>query len=142
MFLFKRKKISYIQEMCEQLKIFMLQYIKDYPMSSNIVIPIFSNAEKMLKSNSERDIIKLLKSNNINIECAILNIIQNFAMAELKPKSGVDFLKSSNDDYALELYNYTNVLKLEKGYISKQQFEENKMLGVKMSLQSPLGNWF
>ena len=141
MCLFKRKKTSYIEEMRKQLKAFMLQYIKDYPMASDTVIPIFSNVEEMLKNSSERDITKLLKSNNINVECAILNIIQNFAMAELKPKSGVDFLKSS-DDYALELYNYTNALKLEKGYISKEQYEENKMLGVKMSLQSPLGNWF
>lgn len=138
--LFSRTKTNYVGEMREYVKSFMLQYIKEYPCSSDVVIPIFSNANEMIKGLSEKDLQKSMKTNGVNIECGALNIIQNFAMTELKPKSGVDFLK--NEDYALDLYNYVNELKYQKGYISKVQFEENKMLATKMSLQSPLGSWF
>ena len=137
---FNREKTNYVGEMLEYIKNFMLIYIKEYPSASDVVIPIFSNAEQMVRGLSEKQISKMMKSNNVNIECGVLNIIQNFAMTELKPKSGVDFLRG--DDYAYDLYNYVNEYKYDNGYISKSQFEENKMLATKLSLQSPLGSWF
>ncbi|MBQ5321583.1 MAG: hypothetical protein J6K88_05980 [Oscillospiraceae bacterium] len=137
---FNREKTNYVGEMREYIKKFMLKYIKEYPSASDVVIPIFSNAEQMVRGLSEKQISKMMKTNNVNIECGALNIIQNFAMTELEPKSGVDFLRG--DNYAYDLYNYVNEYKYANGYISKLQFEENKMLATKLSLQSPLGSWF
>ena len=138
--LFNRTKTNYVGEMREYVKSFMLQYIKEFPSASDVVIPIFSNADEMIRGLSEKEISKSMRTNRVNVECGALNIIQNFAMTELKPKSGVDFL--SKEDYALKLYNYVNELKFNKGYISRAQFDENKMLSTKLSLQSPLGSWF
>jgi hypothetical protein len=137
--LFNRKKTNYVGEMRDYLKQFMLQYIKNNPHAADIVIPVFSNVETMIRGLSEKELGKMLKANNVNIECGVLNIVQNFAMTELKAKSGVEFLNS--DDYARDLYKFVNDLKYKKGYISKQQHEENEMLGVKLSLQNPFGGW-
>lgn len=136
--LFNREKTNYVGEMREYIKNFMVQYINEFPLSSDDVIPIFSDAEQMIRGLSERKISKIMRLNHVNIECGVLNIIQNFAMTRLEPKSCVDFLGS--DDKAYDLYNCVNKCKYNKGYISKQQFEENKMLATKLSLQSPLGS--
>ena len=138
---FNKAKTNYVGEMRECVKDFMLRYIKEFPSSGDVVIPIFSEAEQMIRGLSEKEVSKMMKDNHVNVECGALNIIQNFAMTNLKPKSAVDFLKGSDDD-ALKLYNYVNQYKYDKGYITKQQFEENKSLGTKLSLQSPLGGWF
>ena len=138
--LFDWNKTNYLGEMRSFLKDFMMRYIKEYPRSSDTVIPIFSDAEMMIRGWFEREISKMLKKNSVNIECAVLNIVQNVAMHSLKPKAGVDFIK--DEDFVFDLYNYVNKVKFVKGYISKQQYEENEELGVKMSLQSPLGMWF
>lgn len=132
---FNRQKTNYVGEMREYIKSFMLKYIKEYPLASDVVIPIFSNAEQMVGSLSEKEISKIIKTHNVNIECGALNIIQNLAMTELELKSGVDFLKG--DNYTYDLYNYINEYKYDRGYISESQFEENKMLATKLSLQPP-----
>lgn len=137
--LFDWNKTNYLDEMQDFLKGFMLKYVKEHPCSSDTVIPIFSDAEMMMRGWSEREIGKMLKKNCTNVECAVLNVVQNMAMHNLKPKSGADFIKG--DDHVLDLYNYVNRLKLERRYISKQQFEENEELGLRMSLQPPLGMW-
>ena len=134
-------KTNYVGEMIEYLKHFMLGYIKEHPEASDDVIPIFSNANEMLKGTSENEIRKSMKHNNVNIECGVLNIVQNFAMTELNPKSAAEFLKKT-DDHALNLYKYVNDLKYKKGYISKQQYDENSLLATKLSLNAPLGSWF
>lgn len=138
--IFNRTKTNFRYEMSEYVKCFMLQYINDFPLASDVVIPIFSNANEMIKGLSEKDLRKAMRSNGVNIECAALNTMQNFAMVELKPKPCVDFLTKEDD--ALSLYRYINNLKYMKGYISKRQFDENEMLATKLSVQSPLGNWF
>ena len=138
--IFKSKKTNYRVEMIEYVRSFMLSYIKEFPTAADAVIPIFSNANEMLKSVSEKDIRKMMESNRVNVECGALNIIQNFAMTELKPQSAVSFLKGEN--YPFALYNYINERKYNKGYISKQQYDENAMLATKLSIHSPLGGWF
>ena len=134
-------KTNYLGEMREYLKHFMLGYIKDFPEASDVVMPIFSNANEMLKESSENEIRKSTRQNKVNIECGVLNIVQNFAMTELKPKSAVEFIKNT-DDHALNLYKYVNDLKYKKGYISKQQYDENALLATKLSVNAPLGSWF
>ena len=126
---------NYCQEMREILKNYMLQYIKDNPSSGDAVIPIFSDAEVMIRRSSEKQLCKMMKKNHVNAECGVLNILQNFAMVNLSPQPALDYLLDDNP--VLELYNAINELKLQKGYISQRQYEENKMLGVKLSLQSP-----
>lgn len=142
--LFNFKKTNYRSEMIEYTRNFMLKYIKEFPNASDDVIPVFSNVNEMLKLASEKDVRKTIKSNSVNVEHATLNIIQNFAMYEIKPQSAVDFLRGAvkYENYILDLYKFVNKLKFKKGYISKQQFEENEQLAVNLSIQSPLGNWF
>ena len=139
--LFKRIKTNYVDEMREYVKNFMLRYIKEFPSSSDDVIPIFSDAEQMIGNLSEKQISKMMKVNQVNIECGALNIIQNFAMTRLEPKRVEDFIRGDNSS-AYSLYNYVNKFKYDNGYISKQQFDENAMLATKLSLKSPLGGWF
>ena len=138
---FNKAKTNYVSEMREYVKSFMLEYIKEFPMSSDVVIPIFSDAELMIRGLSEKEISKMMRVNHVNVECGALNIIQNFAMTKLEPKSGVDFLMS-NDNHAYDVYKYVNKYKYNRGYITKQQFDENELLATKLSLQSPLGGWF
>ena len=61
-------------------------------------------------------------------------------MVEMKPKSATSFILG-DDNSAFELYNYVNNLKYEKGYISKQQYDDNALLATKLSLDSPFGSW-
>ena len=82
-----------------------------------------------------------MKVNQVNVECGALNIIQNFAMTSLEPKSVENFICGNNSN-VYSLYNYVNKFKYDKGYISKQQFDENAMVATKLSLKSPLGSWF
>lgn len=138
--IFNKKKTNYVGEMRDYVRDFMLKYIKEFPSSADDVIPIFSDVECFIRNLSEKEIYKMMKTNSVNIECGALNIIQNFAMTKLEPKSAVDFLISN--DTILDLYNYVNEAKYNKGYISKQQFDENANLATKLSLQSPLGRWF
>ena len=137
---FNKSKTNYAEEMREYIKNFMLQYIKEFPLSSDEVIPIFSDAEQMIRGFSEKEVSKMMKVNRVNVECGALNIIQNFAMTRLEPKSGVELIRDDNHPY--DLYNYVNKYKYNRGYISKQQFDENALLATKLSLQSPLGGWF
>ena len=108
------------------------------------MIPIFSKANEMIKGLSEKEVRKSIKDNCVNVECGALNIIQNFAMAEIKPVSPVDFIKGvvKKENHALELYQHINGLKYKKGYITKQQFDENELLATQLSIQDPFGNLF
>ena len=136
---FFSKKTNYSVEMREYLKDFMLQYIKDFPRSSDDVIPIFSNVNELIKHSSERELKKAMTIKKVNVECAALNYIQNFAMTEMKPKRATAFLNDEN--HVLDLFDYVNDLKYKKGYISKQQFDDNHMAAFKLSVESPLGRW-
>ena len=139
---FFRQKTEYAREMRECLKEFMLSYIKDNPVAADDVVPIFSDAELILRRFSEKEIAKTMRANNVNVECCALNILQNVAMHAIKQQSATNFLKGYDRDYAYELYKHVNDLKLEKGYISKQQYEENDLVATKMAIKSPLSNWF
>ena len=103
--LFNFKKTNYRSEMIEYTRNFMLKYIKEFPNASDDVIPVFSNVNEMLKLASEKDVRKTIKSNSVNVEHATLNIIQNFAMYEIKPQSAVDFLRGAvkYENYILDL---------------------------------------
>lgn len=138
---FFKPKTNYTREMREYLKEYMLSYIKDNPFSADDVVPIFSDAELIIRKLSERKISKAMRVNNIGVECCALNILQNVAMAAIKQQSATDFLKSYDKDYAYELYKCVNDLKLEKGYINEQQYEENNLIATKIAIKSPLGNW-
>ena len=139
--LFNRSKTNNVGEMQKYVKEFMLLYIKEFSSDSDDVIPIFSEVELMIRGLSEKEVNKMLKVNHVNVEGGTLNIIQNFAMTKLEPKSGADFILGK-DNSALRLYNYVNKYKYDKGYINKKQFDDNAMLATKLSLRSPLGGWF
>lgn len=139
MWLFSGRKNNYKTELREQIKSFMIDYIRKYPNSADDVLPIFSQADSLVQNLSGRKIYKSVKCQGHSVEKLSLNIIQNCAMMALNPKSGIDYLQCN--DYVHSLYDYVNELKFEKGFIGRQQFEENKMLGTQLSLVSPLGGW-
>lgn len=116
------RKTYYAEEMLEHLKRFMLNYIKDNPRASDTVVPIFSNAERMIRGFRERDIQKTLQREGVPLECMVLNVIQNWAMTELKQKSGSDFILG--DNHAYDLYRHVNDVKLQKGYINQKQYDD------------------
>ena len=137
---FKRVDTNYRQQMQEIMKTYMLQYIKQFPENSHDAVPIFFFFFLMVRNSSEQEISKTLKKSNLTVESGALNIIQNNALVRIREKSGSDFVLgalSTHKDVAYELYEYINDIKLKKGFISKKQYEENSMVGVKASLKTP-----
>ena len=63
-------------------------------------------------------------------------------MTRIQAKPATDFIRSAilqeDENYAFKLYNDINKLKLEKGYISQKQYDDNELLGINLSMQSPL----
>ena len=138
-------KTNYKETMRSCLKNIMLDLVKSDPEFGNAVVPIISDAELMIRQQSENELAKGIRENHVNVECAALNILQNCAMYSIKPKSTYDYLSSAihgEEDYANRLFDYVNKLKFEKGYISKEQYDENALLATKLSISSPLGDWF
>ena len=139
---FFKPKTNYVGEMHAYLKEYMLSSIKENPGAADSIVPIFSDAELMLRELPEREIAKTMRVNGVNVECCALNILQNVAMTKITQQSPTDFLKGETEDPALQLYREINEIKLEKKYISKRQYEENELLAAKLSLKAPLGSWF
>ena len=133
MFDFFKKKDSLITELVEMIS----NFESTCPVGG--VGYVFGQSKKMAKKLSVRDVKNEMYGSNTTLEAIALNIIQNCAMLNIKPQSASNFLLCDNKE--LELYDYINLLKLEKKYISDEQFEENKLLGVKMSMVPPLGTW-
>ena len=141
---FFKPKTDYSREMRECLKEYMLSYIKDNPFAADTVVPIFSDAELIIRGLPEKEIAKTIRANDINVECCALNILQNVAMTEIKQVSSKDFLlrtRPEEQDHAYELFNHINKLKLDKGYIDKQQYDDNQLVATKLAMKSPLNNW-
>lgn len=141
---FFKPKTDYCREMRECLKEYMLSYIKDKPFAADTVVPIFSAAELMIRRLPEKEIAKTMRVNGINVECCALNILQNVSMTEIKQVSSRDFLlrtRPEDQDHAYELFNHINKLKLDKGYIDKQQYDDNQLVATKLAMKSPLGSW-
>lgn len=140
----KITKTDYRREMRECLMEYMLSYINDNPFAADAVVPIFSDAELIIRRLPEKEISKTIRVNNINVECCALNILQNVAMTEIKQVSTRDFLSRTSpdeQDHAYELFSHVNKLKLDKGYIDKQQYDDNQHVATKLAIKSPLGTW-
>ena len=138
--LFRKPKTDIKKEMLDSINSFMVKYATSNEGEIENVAYIFAHAIQMINTPSERQLAKSIDSNGVTPGCAALNILQNCAMAEIKQVSGVDFINGC-DDGAYEFYNAVNEEKLVKGYISKGQYEENKLLGTKLHLSPPGGFW-
>ena len=90
---------------------------------------------KTLKHLSAGEIIIGMEENNVSLELAALNILQNCAMLYIKPASSASDLLLSDDD-ASQLYNYLNDEKQKRGLITNEQYEENKNLCIKIRMGS------
>ena len=137
---FFKPKTNYAAEMRECLKECMLLYIKDNPLAADAVVPIFSDAELIIRRLPEREIAKTMRANGVNVECCALNILQNVSMTEIKQVSSRDFLlraRPEEKDHAYELFIYVNKVKLDKGYIDKQQYDDNQLTATKLAINSP-----
>lgn len=138
----KKRNSNFKQEMRNILKKYMLQYITDNPSSSDVVVCIFSDAEMYIRRLTDKEINVILKSGYVSAEFGALNIVQNFAMAKIQPRSATDIMldgfHSDNIDYAYNLYNYINKIKLQNGYISKDQYDENAELAIEIALNSSI----
>lgn len=142
---FFNRKTDYRGEMRECLMEYMLSYINDNPTAGDTVVPIFSDSELIIRRLPKKEIAKAIRVNGINAECCALNILQNVAMTEIKQVSFRDFLRCTmpeEQDHAYELFNHINKLKLDKGYIDQQQYEDNRLTATKLAIKSPLGSWF
>lgn len=138
------RKTDYHREMRECLMEFMLSYINDNPFAADTVVPIFSDAELIIRRLPEKEIAKTMRVNNTNVECCALNIVQNVAMSSIQQVSSRDFLSRTSpeeQDHAYELFNHINKLKLDKGYIDKQQYDDNWRVATRLAMKSPLGSW-
>ncbi|MBR1532575.1 MAG: hypothetical protein IJ643_11005 [Eubacterium sp.] len=112
--------------------------IKEYlsvNQSNNTAKKIYKKAIKMVKHLSAGDIITEMEENNVSLELAALNILQNCAMLYIKPASSASDLLFSDDD-ASKLYNYLNDEKQKRGLITNEQYEENKNLCIKIRMGS------
>ena len=136
--IFKHEETNNKEMMLSYISEYMGYYASNHQSEADEVAYIFANAIQMINASSEKTLTKSTHSNNATPESAALNILQNCAMSEIKPISGVSFLlEDSNGPF--DLYNSINEEKLNRGYISKSQYEENKKLGNRRHLASPLG---
>ena len=127
---FKRQKDHDIpQEMADYLQRFFMGYVTEAPDDMQDVDDIFAQALALIRSLSPKEAAAGLRSNHVGVECAVLNILQNCAMVEIKPSDPNDILFGPEDPGALSLYMAVNAEKLRLGYIDTAQYEANKRLG-------------
>jgi hypothetical protein len=136
----KKSESDIKTQMLDCISAFMGKYATDNQGNIEDVAYIFAHAIQMINALSNRQLTKAMHSNNVNAECGALNTLQNCAMTEIKPVSGVDFITGCEDG-PYKLYRAINDEKLNKGYISKAQYDENEMLGTKLHLIPPGGVW-
>lgn len=127
-FFSSKKYNNILHDMKDYLCKFMAEYAVESPESMPDVAGIFANTQIMLDSLSPKDIKKAIKANGVTAECGVLNIIQNYAMYEIKSTTEKDLLFGEKDE-AYDLYIYVNEKKLKLNYISNEQYQDNKRLG-------------
>lgn len=132
------KKTNYKDQIEDIIKNRMLKMMDDDVNKSDRLMPVFSNAELMIRDLSEKELVRMMKQNNINnVELLALNILQNWAMSEIIVVDQRTFIMSNDsDDPAFEYFNEINNEKLEKGYITQKQYDDNKLMGVKIKTGS------
>ncbi len=139
---FNRHKTYYKEEMRACLKEFMINYIKEKPSSVDTVMQICSEIDSALQSSSEKDIRKTLLVDSANVEFATLSLIYNVAIRTIQPKdrdsAGHDIIFGGNPAY--ELCRDVNKIKLDRGYISKFEYDENNIAATMACAISPFGN--
>lgn len=123
----------------ESVRKYMLKYAEENPQDMDTAVGIFDGARMMIKNASAKEISQLMKNEDVTAEFAALNVLQNCAMIHIKPTGFIDYVGSAlrerrEEDIVHDLYNWINKQKLEKGYISQKQFEENEHVGVMIRL--------
>ena len=120
-----------IQDMKDCLSRFMVRYATENPNDMENVAGIFANAHMMINTMTPKDAKQALGQNGVNAECGVLNIIQNYAMSEIESTPMSSWLYGGeSDNGAFDLYMFVNDLKLNLGYISEEQYHDNKRLGT------------
>ena len=97
---------------------------------------IFAEVVGYCESASNSQLKREMKSMGVGSHAAMLNIVQNVAMSiYMQNMNNTDYLMGFNEqlNMAEEVYNYVNDTKLEKGYISKLQHEENRRLLIQIA---------
>jgi hypothetical protein len=120
------------REMLDSIDNFMVKYGKEYGNDIAPVAYIFSESKKMLLSESENNLEKILKENKTTAEAGALNILQNHAMLEIKYTTLQDAVKGNCDSGPSDLYSAINKEKYKKGFITKQQYDEAEELAYKL----------
>ena len=116
-----------VKQIIEIMSSTMERYNSDNPKnkaSSNVL----KKAIKTVKSLSANDVKAGMETNNVGLELAALNILQNCAMLYIKPASSPK--EMFDDDDALDIYNYINDVKLKKQLITSEQYKENNKMGA------------
>lgn len=125
------EKTDLLKCMKDYLSEFMGEYMADHHDDMPNIAGIFANTRIMLNSMSEKDIKDAMRQNGVTAECAVLNILQNHAMAQIEPVPMSAWLYGGDSDGgAFDLYMAINEEKLRLGCIGVDQYEDNKRLGV------------
>ena len=122
------KETDILQEMKDFLEKFMTKYASENPDDMEALAGVFANARMMVNSLTPKDAKKAMKQNGVDAACGVLNILQNYAMTEIRPESMRDILYGEEGE-AYNLYMNINDEKLRLGYISKEQHQDNKRVG-------------
>ncbi len=130
--------MSLNKELVLQISDIIDKTIQDYlsvNQNNRIVKKIHKKATKTIKHLSPEDVLAGMADNNVSLELAALNILQNCAMLYITSASSPSELLLSDDD-ASKLYNYLNDEKQKRGLITNEQYEENKNLCIKIRMGS------
>lgn len=138
MSIFCRKNLGYMNvAMKNCIDDFKLSYLSSHTLSVakiKTLNKICKKAHKMINKMSSTDIANGMAVNDVSIECAALNILQNVAMINIKPCSAVEYINGSSEDYAYDLYKAINTEKFWRGLISEEQYGENITTGTLVKL--------
>ena len=125
----KKIKSNVAEEMKKSISSFMVKYATEKQGEIEDVAYIFAHAMQMINSSSEKELSKEMRANGVTADFGALNILQNFAMVEIKYEPLRDIIINRENGGPYDLYNAVNKEKLSKGYISQQQYEENERVG-------------
>ncbi len=129
-FRFEAKEINVYTESDSWLDQYKQEYLsKNEEDKDGAAALVFEEAKRLIHSFDEKQLLKEMKKQRMNVDFLTLNITQNVALVKVREGDTKDIIKQYGPTVeAKSVYNFTNDKKLELHYISPLQHDENKRL--------------
>lgn len=135
---------EYRQEIINYLKEFKLQYLNENPTQKREIDIIFSITIKVVRELTSSFLQQKVICHGQSAKLTALLFLQNTTLYKMGKKELETFFNETLEkkNVAYDLFNTVNELKLSKGYITKEEFEKDKLMAVKLSIKLPTDKLF